>query len=119
MVVRIKGNLLTIGKGGYLGLNEIIHSAQTAFTERLSRAGAGCPTNSPFESTVIIPWKEQKKGRGAEKQHIQMFSALQAPREGANPAWNSPHDATTYELAKSSFEVTFKPLIAPRQFGQE
>lgn len=55
MVVRIKGNLSTIGKGGYLRLNEIIHSAKRVFFGKLGPAGAGWPTNSAFEGTVIIP----------------------------------------------------------------
>lgn len=55
MVVKIKGNLLTIGRQGYLGLNEIIYSAKRAFFGKLHPAGAGCPTNAAFEGAVIIP----------------------------------------------------------------
>lgn len=55
MVVKIKGNLLTIGRQGYLGLNEIIYSAKRAFFGKLHPAGASCPTNAAFEGAVIIP----------------------------------------------------------------
>lgn len=70
MVVKIKGNLLTIGRQGYLGLNEIIYSAKRAFFGKLHPAGAGYPTNAAFEGTVIIPWKEKERKGEVEKQYI-------------------------------------------------
>lgn len=54
-MVEIKENLLTIGRQGYLGLDEIIYSANRAFFGKLHPAGASCPTKAAFEGTVIIP----------------------------------------------------------------